>query len=473
MSNSYLLEIIKTLTPNQLEEFSKFLIFSSGSSKNSKELNLLFDAIQSTSPNFSEEQLKKELVYSKVFQNQNHIHGKLEKLMVELTKILRNYLLFKRYITDNNERTLQLDWIAWLRDHGQDNRAHQFLAKFKNSISQDTEQSLERYKLDFLIAEEEHELQSLQYQFHGNLFIPELIQALDRHYANYRIELVNRYLLIQKSLILPDLDQLLEQNASKNLDDPLFEIATKIETSLKMEDPTPSMFYNLLETLKQHEARISFQSLSQYYTFLRTFCTSLINSGRTQFVEVLHKINLDNLERGLFFINNEIASHAYGNIVHIAIRVKEYQWALEFTEKYKKRIIGGDPNQFFYQMNLSLCLFALKRYDEAITNLPDPSLHLHYQGTIRCLELKIYYEMQSDLLLYKMYAFRKYFERTATKTVSTTLRTMYIEFFNIMLQLTQSPPKDKKRSQQLIDRINKKKLLADRAWLLEKARELG
>jgi hypothetical protein len=50
---------------------------------------------------------------------------------------------------------------------------------------------------------------------------------------------------------------------------------------------------------------------------------------------------------------------------------------------------------------------------------------------------------------------------------------MYIEFFNIMLQLTQSPPKDKKRSQQLIERINKKKLLADRAWLLEKARELG
>ncbi|HLP93743.1 MAG TPA: hypothetical protein VK168_06880 [Saprospiraceae bacterium] len=474
MNNSYLLEIIKVLTPKHLDEFLKHLEHASELGyKNIQDQITLFKTIKATGPTYSNEELEKEKIYTKVFPGKNPIPGKLEKLMVELTKELRNFLLQKRYIDEKNEHKLQLDWISWLRENGLDMRAHQVMVKSRNSIEKDQEESLDRYRLDFLYAEEEHELQSLHNQFNGNLFITELIEFLDRYYYNYRLELSNRYLLHQKSLPLPNLNTDTLELPSIVTNSLLYQISIKIKLLFELENPTPEAFYDLMLILKNNETKISFQTQSQYYAFLRTLCTIIINSGKTEFAEVLHQIHQDNLERGLFFINNEIASHAYTNIIHIAIRVKEYQWALEFTEKYKTRIIGGDPNQFFYQMNLSLCLFALKRYDEAINNLPDPSLHLHYQGFIRCLELKIYYEMQSDLLLYKMYAFRKYFERTATKLIPANWRTMYIEFFNIMLQLTQSPPKDKKRSQQLIDRINKKKLLADRAWLLEKARELG
>ncbi|MBC7776380.1 MAG: hypothetical protein H7246_13175 [Phycisphaerae bacterium] len=50
---------------------------------------------------------------------------------------------------------------------------------------------------------------------------------------------------------------------------------------------------------------------------------------------------------------------------------------------------------------------------------------------------------------------------------------MNVNFLNILLQLSHSHVKSKTRSAQLMKRINSKKFLAERAWLLEKARKLG
>jgi hypothetical protein len=114
-----------------------------------------------------------------------------------------------------------------------------------------------------------------------------------------------------------------------------------------------------------------------------------------------------------------------------------------------------------------------KRFEEAIDHLPDASSSTYYHHMVRRLELKIYYELRSDLLLYKIDAFRKYIERTLHKTISANLWAMDLNFLNILIQLNQSPLKNKARSARLIARIESKKALADRPWLLEKARELG
>jgi hypothetical protein len=182
---------------------------------------------------------------------------------------------------------------------------------------------------------------------------------------------------------------------------------------------------------------------------------------------------VDNLRRGYFFINGEISPHSYLNLVQIAIRANEFIWAKEFTEQYKKLIIGGDEDGFYYKLNLANCLFSLGDFDGALDYLPDSSSNFYHYQAIRRLELKIYYELNSALLLYKLDSFRKYIERTAPKTLSVQVREMNLNFLHVLLQLAQSPPKDKARSATLIARIQNKKLVAERQWLLEKARELG
>lgn len=475
MSNTYLLEVIKALLPAQRHEAAIFLsspIFNTGN--NAKDLEKLYQIILEAAPAFSEDALTKETVYTKVFPGHKIVSGRLEKLMADLNKLLRAFLLTKRYLLESNDLQQQLDWLAWLREQGLVDRSQQLMSKLENQKEADRKESLSEYRTAWLIAEEKHEWESIYNQAKGDLNIPTLMRRLDIFYQNYRVELANRYLLQQKAAHLPDLETV-KLGAKQQVyeESILFKISQKVFELLKSGLPSEKEFQDLLGMLSKEEHALSFQALVQYYSYLRNTCTLLINGGHLEFTAVLHKIHKDNLGRGLLFLNGEISPHTYVSLVQIAIRVKDNLWAREFTEAHKKIVIGGDEDQFYYRFNLSHCFFSEGKFEEALDSLPDAPSNTHYHRTIRRLELKIYYEMRSDLATYKLFAFRKFVERTAPKTIAADLLLMDIEFFNVFHQLLQSPLKDKVRSAKLIERIQKKPLLSDRAWLLEKAKELG
>lgn len=472
MINSYLIEVVKAMSPELRTEMSLFLessLYNRGI--NGPVLQRAFEIICKTAPHFSEADLSKEVVYDQIFPSQAIVPGKLEKILVELNKLLRQFLLIKQYLSESNEQRMNLDWVSWLRDAGMIDRAQQILQK--GGDQSEGEESLENYWIKFRLAEENHEIQSMQNRVSGDLHIPALLKSLDLYYQNYKVELKNRYRLQQMGIPLPNLTD--EENPQSFYieESNLYRISSQVEVLLLKEEIAPEDVLALLSLLNENEANLSSYALTQFFVFLRSLCTILIDNGQLGFVEVLHKIQKDNLNRGLFLINGSISPNSYINVVQIAIRAKQIEWAKMITQDFRKRLLGGDKDHFFYRFNMAHCLFAEGRLEDALKELPDSPSNSHYHGIVRRLELKIYFEMGSELLHYKLFAFRKYYERTASKNFPAKLRAMHIEFFNILLQLTQSPPKDKARSQRLIERIQKKKLLADRAWLLEKARELG
>ncbi|MCC6459901.1 MAG: hypothetical protein IT260_05505, partial [Saprospiraceae bacterium] len=91
----------------------------------------------------------------------------------------------------------------------------------------------------------------------------------------------------------------------------------------------------------------------------------------------------------------------------------------------------------------------------------------------RRLEIKIYYEQASELLPYKVDAFKMFISRASQKFLSAQLRQRNADFANLVYQLMQTAPADRKRAERLLLRIQEKKWVADRDWLLEKARALG
>ncbi len=474
MTNTYLLEVIKALQPSERQEMALFLAsphFNKGG--NAKDLATLYRIICAAAPGFPDDLLDKDHIYRAVFPGQAVVQGKLEKLMADLNRLLRAYALTQRYFSESNEEHQQIDWAAWLRERGLAERSRQLVAKVKTLDGRDKKASLKQYRTQLLISEEEHEWESTHNQAKGDLNIPQVIHQLDLYFYNYRTELANRYLLQQKLTQLPELEFNKYGPAFYLEESILLQISKSIQDVFKKELPDIEEFQKLMQLLQTNEEHLSAQTLSQFYAFLRSSCTLLINSGHSDFVPILHQIHKSNLGKGHLFLNEGISPNVYLNLVQVAIRAKEVEWAQEFTEKYKNRIIGGDLEQFFFRYNMSLCLFAGKRFDQALDQLPEVASNSHYHHMVRRLELKLYYELGSDLLLYKLDAFRKFIERTAPKTISANLRAMDLNFLNILLQLSQSPMKDKVRSTRLIERIQSKKLLADRAWLLEKARELG
>lgn len=474
MTNTYLLDVIKSLTTAELKSAEEYLFFQNKIKKTiPDELNQLYNAIKKAAPDFSEEKLKKEKIYKEVYGNQVFIAGKLEKLMAELNKTLRTHLLSEFYLSETNEVQKQIDWAAWLRQRGMAERSRQTTAKSRVLIEKEWLESLAKSRYQLLISEEEIKWESTYNQVKGDLNITDAIFHLDHYYYINRLEWINRYLIQQKGTQLVDLERMestLEDYCEYSVQ---LSLLKKIYEFLRREDPSPEEARDILTYLTNNNHNLSSETIDDFFAYLRNVCTLLINTGALEFIPVLFDIQKDNLEKGFLLVKGEIPSHAYLSVVQIAIRAKEPVWATQFTHDYRNKILGGDEGDFFFQFNLAHCYFAQKDFEKALDTIPDAPSNIHYHHILRRLELKLYYEIKSDLLLFKLDAFRKYIERTAPKTISSQLRTMDINFLNILLQLAQSPPKDKARSAKLVARIEGKKLIADRLWLLEKARELG
>lgn len=470
MVNSYLLDVIKAMTSSERQEFLQYLkVFSSDTPFSIR----LFEEILKGEPTFDHDLLLKQNIYSTLYGAEIQVQGKLEKLMSELNKHLRTYLLQKMYTSQENEILHQIHWAKWQRERGLSERSRQTLTKIKAIRESGQQESLEKYQLNLLYSEEEHMWESTYNRVKGDLGVPQLIQDLDLYFLNYRTDRVNRYLLQQKVAKLAEVDFSLDHLRSWESESIQLAVNLKINQMLQAETPDGDDALALMAFLIQNESRLSVESLDHAYAFLRSSCTLLINAGHLEFIPIQHKIHLDNLKRGYFFINNEISPNSYVNIVQIATRANDISWAKDFTELFRNKLVGGDKDQFFYKLNMAQCFFSERAFEAASNYVPEAPSNSHYYQIAKRLELKIYYELQSDLLIYKIDAYRKYIERTAPKVASNNVRELYLNFLKILHQLAQSPPKDKARSTRLIKRIEEKKYIAERSWLLEKARELG
>jgi hypothetical protein len=63
--------------------------------------------------------------------------------------------------------------------------------------------------------------------------------------------------------------------------------------------------------------------------------------------------------------------------------------------------------------------------------------------------------------------------RTGAKQFPASYLVSQSNFINVLLQIFNSAPGDKERSQQLVQRIDSKPFIAEREWLLEKARQIA
>lgn len=477
MKNTYLVEVISVLSTEEQQDFSQFLansFYNKGGQSN--ELQHLYAVILAAAPEYADAVLEKNLVYNRVFPGKDFIEGKLEKLMTDLNKLLRKFLLTKTILEQEDSIDNQLTWIRWLREHGMESRFQQAVNKIKTKIQ--SRESLDSYQLTFQLAKEEHEWASTYNRIKGDLNIANLLLQLDLYYYNYRTELSNRFLLQEKAgkIIIQDqlqtpLNQLPPQSLSQK--SALLLITQKINILFNQEAPEEQAFQAMVELIDQHKDALAYQTVAELYAYIRSLCVLLIDNGHLNFVKVLHDIHKQNVKDGYLLAQGKMGANTYLNLVQIAIRAKETDWAIQFTEEYKNLITDGDETRFFYKYSLACCLFANKQYDKALDLLVDPPPSPYYHLMVRRLELKIYYEQDSELLPYKIDAFRKYLERTAPKSVSTQNNDMNMNFVSMLSQISQSPRKDAKRAARLVDRINAKKAIGERSWLLEKARELG
>jgi hypothetical protein len=259
----------------------------------------------------------------------------------------------------------------------------------------------------------------------------------------------------------------------KSEESPTVYLAQKI-FELYSNPPSQEAFNDFLKILNNHKNKINDTDIKQYYTYLRTYCNNLIVSGRSDLYPVLHEIHKDNLESGYYYHLKDrlINCGSFFNIVNTALKVNNFEWSLEFIESHKNRIVGDNENQDYYRLIKANFLFYQKKYDNALDFIPSASNNLDFHLLARRLEIMIYYETKSDLLTYKIDAFKMYLSRSNKKILSEDNYELNSNFVNTVYQLNQASPGDSQKKALILQKIDEKKQIIAKDWLVEKAQEL-
>jgi len=426
--------------------------------------------------------LEKETLYAQLFPEQSIVEGKLEKVMADAHKIVREALLTRQYLAAENEFQQTLDLAEWIRKQGMQNRFENLLGKLKKTQSDLPVKSPEYFQQAFFLERAIHEDECIHNLHKGELNIPTTLNALQCFEYLYRVIYLNRLLLqikISKIDLSVETQALME--ATLHIPEfyleqsPILRLNHIIFLLLKKETPDANDIEHLYQTLLQYQHELDPKRLQEFYAYLRNICLLVLNTNRqnTEVEFVLNALYKDNLAHGYLHYEGKLHASRYWAVSSNALRVKDFDWALNFIERYKNELIDENEDKDLYRFNLANHYFCTGAFQKCLDTLPNHSTFLDYMMIGKTLELKCYYELDSDLFTYKMEAFKVFLSRTSPKLLSPSKKQRLSDFLNLLVQIAASIPGDKKRAELLIKRVHQKNQANDWPWLLEKAKQIA
>ncbi len=481
MEQSQLVELIRTLDADEkqiIRQFVRLPYFNQGKMRSYVPILLDFCLEHPwDDPNI---RVDKKTVFALIFPGQTFVEGKLEKVMVEVSKTIRLTLLVQNYLSDENEFSQGLDYAILVRKRGLDERFQQLISRLEKTLHEIPWKNADQIHHQYLLAYAIHDRESLHNFKKGDLNIPNVLESLDLHGHINRLALVNRFLQQQKIARIE-----IPESQIHLLDDlpvpapylaysPVLAANYAISKLLRKERPDPADIRSLFELLQFHDLALDPESKQEFYTYLRNICIIVLSADveKIEIEHMLHDLYRDNLQRGFLHYDGKLIPSRFWAVSSNALRVKNFSWALEFIEQYKKDLIGENETQDIYRLNMANYLFALGRYSECLDFIPPTSPFADYMLAAKRLEIMAYYELGSDLLHYKLEAFKVFLSRTSSKIYSEAQKQIYLDFSNLLTQICTSPPGDIKRAERVIQRIQAKKQAAEWRWLHEKASAL-
>ncbi|MBL7826305.1 MAG: hypothetical protein JNJ57_06715 [Saprospiraceae bacterium] len=481
MEQSQLIELIKTLSP---EEKSHLLGFASlnyfNSSRSKKHIVPLLSLCVELPLHEPDFHLDKHEFYKQIFGDQAFVDGKLDKIMVDAQKVVRAFLITQRYFRPENEFQRQMDFAEEVRLRGLNNRHKNLMERIRLYQQNYPYRDVKYFFNQFQFETSVHYVESIFNSQKDDLNIPNVLHATETYYYIRRVALLSRYLLqlVLAKLHIPDFIQehinTLEV-PQRCLDaSPQLSINYQIFKGLKRGFLEMPEINALFEVLKKHEKEMDREAVQEMYTHLRNFAVLLAHQDRRnlEIHHTLHEIHLLNLEQGLLLYEGKLSWSRYLGIVDNALKINKIEWANEFIETYKDRLFGDQNAKEVYKLMKAQYYFSIGEFDQCLSILPDSFQHLDLLLWCRRIELKALFELQSDLFSFKLDAFKMFLSRTSPKLLSENQHRMNLDFLNMLFQLFASIPGDKTRADTLSKRLNDKKLAAEWLWLSKKVKAL-
>lgn len=465
MHGSNLLKLFQTLTKKDRREIKK--IVASPYFNTREDVQVLYDLIDTHLDNAGTKiVLSKEWLFSEIYKGKKFDTQKINQVASLLTDIIKRYLIISEI--ENNQQQSDLLLLKALRHRKADKH---FDKEYSNSLEnlekvdiKNGQFYLSKYNLLF----EEYQNKSQQERA-SELNLQMLSDTLDSFYVLESLKIAcsisahtkvsnQQYYQIIFSDLLTKVEELSYLN---NYNIEAYYHAHKTQIDINAE----YSFSILKKLLDENKTTLDLIEYRMLYLTAINFCIKQMNSGKNEFI--LEVINL--YEKGLnnnVLLNDSLLSpYTYRNVLMSYLKISDFQKAKSFLDTYKF-YLPKTEREGVYIYYLAIWNFRQNNFDEAMqllhTSMPKETL-LNLDA--RLLLLRIYFEKQEYSALDSLIESTKQY--IYTKKELGYHKEAYKNFLSFLQKVIKLDPRDKEKKAILRGEVEKTKLLAEKAWLLQ------
>ncbi|MBK7804869.1 MAG: hypothetical protein IPJ51_00895 [Saprospiraceae bacterium] len=425
------------------------------------------------------EELSNEYIWKSVFNNEEYNHQKLLKLNSDMVKLLEDFIAQKEFdsmvslrsnlkIAGANKRNLEKLYNGLL---GEIDRLN------KQEMNQSAEFYLTKYQIEKNIfsLKTENEKKNEKFEIRSELNINKISDNLDYFYIAEKLRhyctLLSWKKMYQLDIEMKNMDFVLQLATNEPYSSiPPVSLYYKMYLTY-VEGDNVQNYFELRNLIKKYIHLFPADEQRDIYSTAISYC---INKGNKN-VSIFHKETFDiyseALINNILVVNGEMQVSNYRNIVPIALRIEEFDWAENFISEYAQ-YVDEKYRENAVEFSLARLEFYRKHFGKVLYHLNKVSYEdVWYNLNAKTLQIASYYEMDEyDALESLLQAFKMYIKRE--KSLSVDRKEHYINLIKFTSALMKINPKEQVKVLKLKDEIVSAKGVVSKPWLIEKVESL-
>jgi hypothetical protein len=418
--------------------------------------------------------LQKERLYEMVFPEEPYIFNKLEKQASLALKITRQFIQQESMRKLFNPGFSDYLLGAFYQEKSLLNEFERIQEKLSDWQSQRDAWSSWDFCVNWLIEEKRRKHKSEVYQKKDDHHLFQSLQAIESLYQNERF--YNISLLLNLNHVTPLITSQQKNDLIESLKHPrntqfnhsipgqLYEQSILL---LSAPDPDIGLVESFSKKLFHSGTALNPVQFNHFEVIAINYCVRNM-AFDASFLPVLFNLLRQRFESGRSLQNGKIIASEFQNIVKVGLLSGEYGWVWDFMETNRHLITGSQHPEEYYRFNVATFWFYKHEYEKALDILMTLDYHeLQYKISSKILEIKILYELESDILPARIDAAKIFFYRE--KHISPEKKDQYCRFADFMRRLIRPQTSvNLLRIEKLLEELEADPAIAEWYWLREK-----
>lgn len=324
MKNSKLVKVLSVLTPSEFRQFYRYI--RSPFFTQSEDALRLYEYIRKYYPTFESKKLERQFVFTKLFPKQKFNGAKFSSLLLKLTKILEDYLIFLKFQQNEFEKKKVLTQI-----YGERN-IHDIFKQKTTELLEELEQQPYR-GADFFYSKyflQQDYYLNVHTPKQGNTFnlLKDAIESLESffslEYLRLGIDLKNRERIFSECHdfeVTPQFNSLKNQNI-------LYSLLRK--SICLLETNNEAIFFQIKNNFLENIEKIPPNDCMTIFQILLNFAMQQLPIAEEKYINEVFGLLKIGVSTKLLFSNTKITDQTFLNVVMTGAKLREFEYVEQF-----------------------------------------------------------------------------------------------------------------------------------------------